>query len=84
MPNDIDVSVASALAGRLICTAPFMSADDASLEEAERLVDASEFVVVCGCPVGEFNRVNGMLEQYAENSGKKIVRSLAGMKEVLS
>ncbi len=84
MPNDVDVSVASALAGRLICTAPFMPADDASLEEAQRLVDASEFVVVCGCPVGEFNRVNGMLEKYAENSGKKIVRSLAGMKEVLS
>ena len=84
MPNDIDVSVASALAGRLICTAPFMPADDASLEEAERLVDVSEFVVVCGCPVGEFNRVNGMLEQYAESNGKKIVRSLAAMKEVLS
>ena len=84
MPNDVDVSVASALAGRLICSEPFMPADDAQREEAERLIGASEFVIVCGCPVGEFNRVNGLLEQYAVNAGKKIVRSLAELKEVLS
>jgi iron complex transport system ATP-binding protein len=83
MPNDIDVSVASSLAGRLICTEPFMPADETQREEAERLIDSAEFVVVCGCPEGEYNKANSALEQYAQSRGKIIVRSLAGLREVL-
>ena len=83
MPNDIDVSVASSLAGKLICTEPFMPADDGQREEAQKMIDASEFVIICGCPEGEYNRVNSALEQYAVNSGKTVVRSIPELREVL-
>ena len=84
MPNDIDVSVASPLAGRLICTDLFMPADDAQKHEAEELIDGMDFVVACGCPEGEYNRVNGELERYAQSAGKTIVRSLEELREVLA
>ena len=83
MPNDIDVSVAASLAANLICTGPFMPADDLQKEEAERLIDSSEFIVVCGCPEGEYNRVNSELEQYAADRGKTVIRSLSGLREVI-
>ena len=83
MPNDIDVSVASSLAGKIICTEPFMPADDVQREEAEKLIDISEFIIVCGCPTGEYNKINNMLEQYAISSGKTVIRSLGDLREVL-
>ena len=83
MPNDIDVSVASSLAGEIICTEPFMPADDVQREEAEKLIDISEFIIVCGCPTGEYNKINNMLEQYAISSGKTVIRSLGDLREVL-
>ena len=84
MPNDIDVSVASPLAARTVCTDLFMPADEEQIREARELIDSSELVVVCGCPEGEYNRVNGELERYAESAGKTIVRSLGELREVLS
>ena len=84
MPNDIDVSVAMPLAGKLICTEPFMPADDAMKKKAEDLIDASEFVIVSGCPEGEYNRINSELEKYAAGRGKKIVRTIGELREVLS
>ena len=84
MPNDIDVSVASPLAGKLICTDLFMPADDALRHEAEELIDTMDIVAVCGCPEGEYNRVNGELERYAQSAGKTIVRSLEELREVLA
>ena len=84
MPNDTDVSVASSLAGRLICTEPFMPATQEQKKEAMELIDSSGFVVVCGCPAGEYNRVNSELEEYAAGAGKRIVRSLKELREVLS
>ena len=83
MPNDIDVSVASSLAARVVCTEPFMPATDGQREEAERLIDISEVVVIAGCPKGEYNAVNSVLEQYAISKGKTVVRSLSGLREVL-
>jgi len=83
MPNDIDVSVASSLASRLICTEPFMPADESCREEAQRLIDISDIVVVSGCPTGEYNRVNSELEQYAVSMGKTVVRSLGSLREVI-
>ena len=84
MPNDIDVSVASPLAGKLICTDLFMPADDALRHEAEELIDTMDIVAVCGCPEGEYNRVNGELERYAQSAGKTIVRSLEELREELA
>jgi iron complex transport system ATP-binding protein len=84
MPNDIDVSVASSLAGKLICTEPFAPADESQREEAEKIIDSSDFVIACGCPEGEYNRVNGELERYAQSAGKTIVRSLEELREVLA
>ncbi len=83
MPNDIDVSVASSLAAEVVCTEPFMPVTEEQTEEARRLIDLSEIVVVCGCPEGEFNRPNRELERYAVSRGKTVVRSLTGLREVL-
>ncbi len=83
MPNDIDVSVASALASRTVCTEPFMPATEELIKEAQQLIDLSELVIVSGCPIGEYNRVNSGLEQYARDKGKTIVRSLSDLREEL-
>lgn len=81
MPNDIDVSVAGRLANEVVCSDLFAPASDEQIERAKQIIDGSEFVVVCGCPAGEYNTANTALEEYAAGKGKKIIRSLADLRE---
>ena len=80
--NDIDTVAAQPLAARLICCAPFMPAAQEQIDEARQMIDAVGAVIDCGCPVGEYNRYNGELLAYAEQTGKRVIRSLAELAEV--
>ena len=80
--NDIDYPVAAALAETVISSAPYEPVTNAVLEEAKRAVDGAIAVVDCGCPAGEYNRHNAELIARAKESGKKIITSVEGLREV--
>ncbi len=79
--NDIDVAVARPLAQKIICSEPFSAVAEEQVTEAKRTIDASVAVIDCGCPVGEYNRVNAELLEYARSSGKKILNDLREITE---
>ncbi len=60
-----------------------MPVTNEQIEEARKLIDLSETVVICGCQKGEYNKANSELEEYAVSKGKTVVRSLSGLREVL-
>ena len=80
--NDIDVSVALPLATRAVVGAAYEPITDELVREAKALIDSVEFVVDCGCPVGEFNRANGTLIEYARDRGKTVLSSMRELVEV--
>ena len=80
--NDIDYPVASALAQQVISSAAYTPVETEQVAEAKRCINAAQIVIDCGCPVGEYNRVNGELLVYAKAQGKTVLRSLRELSEV--
>ena len=83
-PNDMDMAVASVLAQTVLSTEPFMPVSESLVGKARKAVDSVDFVIDCGCPVGNFNKANADLLSYAREKGKKVVRSLKELSEVES
>ena len=79
--NDIDLAVARPLAGELVVTAPFAAVSEEDIRKAEEIIGRVMTVIDCGAPAGELNGCNKELLRFAEEKGKKIVRSLAGLEE---
>lgn len=79
--NDIDTAVASALAKVLIESGAFMPVEQEQIDKARQVIDSVDTVIDCGCPVGEYNRANAELLDYAESRGKRIIRSLDELRE---
>ncbi|MGN1074876.1 MAG: ABC transporter ATP-binding protein [Eubacteriales bacterium] len=63
--NDVDFTVASLLAAETVTAKAFEPVPDAAVERAKRIIDGVEAVIDCGCPIGEYNRANGLLLDYA-------------------
>ena len=83
-PNDIDMAVASVLAQTVLCTEPFMPVSELLVGKARKAIDSVDFVIDCGCPVGDFNKANADLLSYAREKGKKVVRSLKELSEAVT
>ncbi|MDR0453022.1 MAG: ABC transporter ATP-binding protein [Treponema sp.] len=56
--NDIDYRVASSMRLRVIGEKPFEPISAASAERARRQMEKAKFIIDCGFPLGEFNRIN--------------------------
>lgn len=80
--NDIDVAVAIPLAEKSVISHPYMPMAEEKYNEAKKLIDSVNFVIDCGCPVGEYNSLNGALISYAADTGKTIIRSISALLEV--
>ena len=80
--NDIDIAVAEPLASRVIRSEAFMPVTQNQIDDAKQTIDSVDFIIDCGCPVGEYNRSNAELIAYAEAQGKRILSSLAELTEV--
>ena len=63
--NDIDCAVASPLASELVSVDAFEPIPDSAVDCAKKLIDKVEIVIDCGCPIGEYNRANRELLDYA-------------------
>lgn len=81
--NDADYPVAKALAQELVCAPPFALFGEEELQAAKAHIDAVECVIDAGCLVGEINRANALLLDYAKKSGKAIVSEIEQLPEVL-
>lgn len=81
--NDVDFAVVSSLAEKIVSAKAFEAIPDAAVEKAKQLIQGSKYVVDCGCPIGEFNRANGVLLDYASKIGKKVISSREELDEVL-
>lgn len=81
--NDVDFAVASSLAEKIVSAKAFEAIPSTAVEEAKQLIQSSEYVVDCGCPIGEFNSANGILFDYAKKIGKKVIISRDEFDEVL-
>lgn len=81
--NDVDWAVAAALAAKIVVTEAFEPMGEDKVDEAKVMIDASEFVIDSGCPVGEFNRANRTLLEYAAAKGKRIITTVNELHEVL-
>lgn len=63
--NDVDFVVASVLASEIAASRAFETITDETIARAKQIIDRVEAVIDCGCPIGEFNRANGVLLEYA-------------------
>ncbi len=81
MHNDLDMAVAAPLSEKVFCSEAFTPATDSLAEMAMKAIDSVDFVVDSGCPVGDFNRVNGKLLSYAKEKGKTVLSSLKALAE---
>ena len=79
--NDIDAAVARPLAQRVVCVPAFTPVTRAGIDEAKSVIDTVEFVIDSGCPIGQYNRANADLLDYAKNRGKTILTSLDALSE---
>ena len=59
--NDVEFPVASALAAEVVSVPAFAPAGEEAVARAKAIIGRVGRVIDCGCPVGEFNRVNGEL-----------------------
>ena len=80
-PNDLDLAVAKPLAAKTYCTEPFMPASESIVEEAMAAVEEVDFVIDCGCPVGQYNLINSQLLSFARKKEKAVLRSLSELAE---
>ncbi len=73
--NDIDYQVASALSESVVSAESFNPVPELKLREAKALIDRARCFVDAGAKIGEYNRCNGELLEYAKARGKAIARS---------
>ena len=79
--NDIDAAVARPLARRVVCAQAFTPVTQAGIDEAKALIDAVDTVIDSGCPIGQYNRANADLLDYARSRDKTILTSLDALTE---
>ncbi|MBR2591118.1 MAG: ABC transporter ATP-binding protein [Clostridia bacterium] len=80
--NDVDYSVARALAQTVIAAAAFSVFGEEQIKAAKAQIDAVEVIVHAGCPVADINRANTLLLEYAQKSGKTILSNLEELTEM--
>lgn len=80
--NDMDYRVADVLASQVISEKAFTPVSENTKARAEELLKTVEYVIDCGCEIGEYNRANGELLKKAEREGKKIIHSLKEAEKV--
>lgn len=73
--NDVDFQVASALSSNVVSAESFTPVPDGKLREAKTLIDRARCFVDAGAKIGDYNRCNEKLLEYAGARGKTIVRS---------
>jgi iron complex transport system ATP-binding protein len=78
--NDIDYRVASSIRLRVISEKPFEPISAGAAERARRQMEGAKFIIDCGFPLGEFNRINGELLGEAVARGFPVI-SLRGAAE---
>ena len=77
LENDLDYTVAKDLAGDIVYAKAFTPIDESLIISAKELIDRVDNVIDAGCPIGEFNRANAELLEYARRSGKRIITELS-------
>lgn len=63
--NDVDFAVASVLAAEVVSAKAFEKISDDVIAQAKQIIDHTEAVIDCGCPIGDFNHANRILLEYA-------------------
>ena len=69
--NDMDFAVASVLAEEVVSVKPFTPITEEEIAKAKQIIDRADAVFNCGCPIGDFNRANEELLQYAGDKVRK-------------
>ena len=80
--NDVDFPGAYALAHTVVWAKAFSVFGEEHIQAAKAQIDDAAFVIDAGCPVGEINRANALLLDYAERSNKKILTKIEQLSEV--
>ena len=73
--NDIDSAVALSLASEIVFSDAFSPVTPEQVNRAKQLIDSVDFLADCGCEMGEYNKANAELINYAKNTGKHILKS---------
>jgi iron complex transport system ATP-binding protein len=71
--NDIDFRVASSMRLHTIGEKPFEPISGGAVERAREKIKEAKFIVDCGFPLGEFNRINGELLGEAVAKGFPVI-----------
>lgn len=74
--NDVDYQVARALSGNIIHTPAFMPVGDDAIRRAKALIDRTKYFVDAGVNIGEFNKRQRELIDYALARGKRVFGSV--------
>lgn len=68
--NDVDYSVANAIAGEVVCTESYHPIEEKHLQRAKQIIDQCERCICTLDKFGPFNEGNRLLCEYARKSGK--------------
>ena len=79
--NDIDAAVAQPLASVIVRTPAFTPIKDEHISEAKQLIDSVNIVIDCGPVIGELNRANAELIEYAREKRKTVITSVSELSE---
>jgi iron complex transport system ATP-binding protein len=71
--NDIDYRVAASMRLCAVSERPFEPISGAAVECARQKMQEAKFIIDCGFPLGEFNRVNGLLLGEALAQGLPVI-----------
>lgn len=80
--NDVDFQIASVLAERTVHCPAFSRPDGRTVELAEELMKQCDYVIDCGCEIGEINKANEELLKNAAESGKTILRNFSEVEKL--
>lgn len=80
--NDVDFQIASRLAEKTVSCAAFSKPDEQTIRLAEEHIQRCEYVIDCGCEIGEINRANEILIKNAEESGKTVLRKISEIEKL--
>lgn len=73
--NDIDCVAALPLASEVVFSEPFMPITPEQVKKAKALIDSVSYIADCGCVLGEYNKANAELLEYAVKNGKTVIKS---------
>ncbi len=82
--NDIDYQIASVLAEKTIHCPPFFAPDKEIVRLAEDSMLKCEYVIDCGCEIGEINKANESLLKAAAENGKIILRDFSEVEKLIT